>query len=116
MSFFGKKTTPSEQLRQQNRDLRKAQRDIERDRRDLERQEKQLELEIKKAAKEGNKQVCTVLAKQLVQVRKQKARTYSASSKVQAVGAQSKVRVKLNSVFQNHMNRFLTRENMNLRY
>lgn len=90
MSFFGKKTTPSEQLRQQNRDLRKAQRDIERDRRDLERQEKQLELEIKKAAKEGNKQVCTVLAKQLVQVRKQKARTYSASSKVQAVGAQSK--------------------------
>ncbi|CAN8017466.1 charged multivesicular body protein 2b [Ixodes scapularis] len=90
MSLFGKKVSPAEQMRQQNRNLRKAQRDIEKDRRDLERQEKQLELEIKKAAKEGNKQVCTVLAKQLVQVRKQKARTYTASSKVQAVGAQSK--------------------------
>jgi charged multivesicular body protein 2B len=51
-------------------------RDVERDRRELERDEKKLELEIKKAAKAGNKQVCTVLAKQLIQLRKQKARTY----------------------------------------
>ncbi|KAH7947653.1 hypothetical protein HPB52_014890 [Rhipicephalus sanguineus] len=78
-------------MRQQNRELRKTQRDIERDRRELERQEKQLELEIKKAANQGNKQVCTVLAKQLVQLRKQKARTYAASSKVQAIGSQSKL-------------------------
>ncbi|KAH7938263.1 hypothetical protein HPB49_022012 [Dermacentor silvarum] len=91
MSLFGKKASPAEQMRQQNRELRKTERDIERDRRQLERQEKQLELEIKKAANQGNKQVCTVLAKQLVQLRKQKARTYAASSKVQAIGSQSKL-------------------------
>jgi charged multivesicular body protein 2B len=51
-------------------------RDVERDRRELERDEKKLELEIKKAAKEGNKQACTVLAKQLIQLRKQKTRSY----------------------------------------
>ena len=51
-------------------------RDVERDRRELEREEKKLEMEIKKAAKAGNKPALTVLAKQLVQIRKQKARTY----------------------------------------
>lgn len=90
MSFFSKKASPSEQMREQNRVLRRAQRDIEKDRRDLERQEKQLELEIKKAAKLGDKQLCTVLAKNLVQVRKQKSRTYTAGSKIQSVGAQTK--------------------------
>jgi len=50
--------------------------------RELEREEKKLELEIKKAAKMGNKQALNVLAKQLVNVRKQKTRTYSAQSKV----------------------------------
>ena len=39
-------------------------------------------MEIKKAAKAGNKQACTVLAKQLVQLRKQKTRTYTATSQV----------------------------------
>merc|ERR1711863_103446 len=47
-------------------------------------------MEIKKAAKMGNKQAATVLAKQLINVRKQKTRTYSATSKVQAVGSASK--------------------------
>lgn len=90
MSFFAKKQTPAELMREQNRALRKAQRDVEKDRRDLERQEKQLEMEIKKAAKMGNKQLCTVLAKNLVQVRKQKARTYTASTKIQSIGSQTK--------------------------
>lgn len=39
-------------------------------------------MEIKNAAKMGNKQVCTILAKQLVQLRKQKERSYAANSKV----------------------------------
>merc|ERR1712107_627584 len=38
----------------------------------------------------GNKQALNVLAKQLVNVRKQKTRTYSAQCKVQAVGSASK--------------------------
>lgn len=48
------------------------------------------EMEIKKAAKEGNKEACTLLAKQLLQVRKQKNRTYAANSKITSVGFQNK--------------------------
>lgn len=47
-------------------------------------------MEIKKAAKEGNKDACTVLAKQLLQLRKQKNRTYAANSKITSVGFQNK--------------------------
>jgi charged multivesicular body protein 2B len=40
------------------------------------------ELEIKKLAKEGDHEGCKILAKQLIQLRKQKTRTYAAGSKV----------------------------------
>ena len=82
MDFFSKKPTVKEQLRENDKALRKVTRDVERDRRELEREEKKLEAEIKKAAKMGNKQAATVLAKQLVNVRKQKTRTYNMTSKV----------------------------------
>ncbi len=75
---------PPEQVRATDRELRKVNREVERDRTQLEREEKKLEMEIKKAAKAGNKPACTVLAKQLVQLRKQKQRTYVASSQVPA--------------------------------
>ena len=71
-----------EQLKENDKALRKVTRDVERDRRELEREEKKLEAEIKKAAKMGNKQAATVLAKQLINVRKQKTRTYNMTSKV----------------------------------
>ena len=74
-----------DQLKANDRALRKVNRDVERDRRQLEAEEKKLEMEIKKAAKMGNKQACTVLAKQLVQLRKQKTRTYAASSRVTTI-------------------------------
>ena len=69
-------------MRANDKALRKVTRDVERDRRELEREEKKLEAEIKKAAKMGNKQAATVLAKQLINVRKQKTRTYNMTSKV----------------------------------
>ncbi|XP_069685697.1 charged multivesicular body protein 2b-like isoform X3 [Periplaneta americana] len=78
------------QQRETDRSLRKVGRDIERDRRGLEREEKKLELEIKKLAKEGNNEGCKILAKQLVQLRKQKTRTYAAGSKVQSIGVSNK--------------------------
>ncbi|KAK9888162.1 hypothetical protein WA026_000431 [Henosepilachna vigintioctopunctata] len=85
------KPDPKEEQRQVDRQLRKAGRDIERDRRQLEREEKKLELEIKKLAKEGNNEGCKLLAKQLVQLRKQKNRTYAANSKIQGIGIQNKL-------------------------
>ncbi|KAL3274714.1 hypothetical protein HHI36_016090 [Cryptolaemus montrouzieri] len=85
------KPDPKEEQRQVDRQLRKAGRDIERDRRQLEREEKKLELEIKKLAREGNNEGCKLLAKQLVQLRKQKNRTYAANSKIQGIGIQNKM-------------------------
>ncbi|RZC33512.1 Snf7 domain containing protein [Asbolus verrucosus] len=90
MFNFFSKPDPKEEQRQVDRQLRKVGRDLERDRRELDREEKKLELEIKKLAKEGNNEGCRLLAKQLVQLRKQKNRSYSASSKVQGISAQNK--------------------------
>jgi len=90
MDLFRKKPTVKEQMKENDKALRRVTRDVERDRRELEREEKKLEAEIKKAAKTGNKQAATVLAKQLINVRKQKTRTYGATSKVQAVSSATK--------------------------
>jgi len=88
--LFGKKLTPAEQMREQQKELRKATRGVERSRTDLERQEKQLELEIKKAAKAGDRATATVLAKQMVNLRKQKTRTFAAQSQITAVGTKAR--------------------------
>ncbi|XP_076059875.1 charged multivesicular body protein 2b-like isoform X2 [Oratosquilla oratoria] len=91
MNNLFKKPTLKDQMRENERGLRKVGRDVERDRRELEREEKKLELEIKRLAKSpANKEAVRVLAKQLVQIRKQKARTYAANSRITSVAAQQK--------------------------
>ncbi|ESO09913.1 hypothetical protein HELRODRAFT_167737 [Helobdella robusta] len=80
-----------EQLRKNDRDIKKSTREVERNRTDLEKLEKNIENDIKQAAKKGNKEVLKVLAKQLVKVRKQKANTYTAASRFQAVSVQGKL-------------------------
>lgn len=90
MNMF-KKPTVKEQMRANERQLKKTGRDVERDRRELEREEKRLEMEIKKLAKSpSNKEAVRMLAKQLVQIRKQKTRTYAANSRISSVSAQQK--------------------------
>ncbi|XP_062906570.1 charged multivesicular body protein 2b [Mobula hypostoma] len=91
MSLFAKRKTVEDVIKEQNRELRGTQRSIARDRAGLEKQEKQLEMEIKKMAKAGNKDACKILAKQLVQLRKQKTRTYAVSSKVTSMSTQTKL-------------------------
>lgn len=88
--LFGKAPTVKEQQRQNDRELRKASRDLERDKANLEREEKKLEMEIKKMAKEGDNEGCKILAKQLVQLRKQKTRMYTANSKISNVQMHNK--------------------------
>ncbi|KAI5644344.1 snf7 domain-containing protein [Phthorimaea operculella] len=90
MNFFRKAPTVKEQQRENDRELRKAGRELDRDKAQLEREEKKLEMEIKKMAKEGNNEGCKILAKQLVQLRKQKTRIYSANSKISSVQIQNK--------------------------
>ncbi|XP_028836703.1 charged multivesicular body protein 2b [Denticeps clupeoides] len=91
MASLFKKKTVDDVIKEQTKELRGTQRQITRDRTALEKQEKQLELEIKKMAKTGNKEACTILAKQLVQLRKQKNRTYAVSSKVTSMSTQTKL-------------------------
>uniref|UniRef100_A0A4W5JYH5 Charged multivesicular body protein 2Ba n=1 Tax=Hucho hucho TaxID=62062 RepID=A0A4W5JYH5_9TELE len=81
----------SDIIKEQTKELRGTQRQITRDRAALEKQEKQMEMEIKKMAKSGNREACKILAKQLVQLRKQKNRTYAVSSKVTSMSTQTKV-------------------------
>ena len=81
----------TEQVKGSERELRKVDRDVERDRRGLEREEKKLEMEIKKAVKAGNKPAAGVLAKQLVQMRKQKTRTFVVQSQIRGANSQSKI-------------------------
>uniref|UniRef100_A0A0K0DME4 Charged multivesicular body protein 2b n=1 Tax=Angiostrongylus cantonensis TaxID=6313 RepID=A0A0K0DME4_ANGCA len=87
MSSWFKKPDAKAQMRENNRNLRRANRDLGSDRRELERKERGLENEIKKAAKLGQKETCTVLAKQLVRLRKQKTANFSG---VQTLGGLTK--------------------------
>lgn len=91
MASIFKKKTVDDIIKEQSKELRGTQRQITRDRTALERQEKQLMAEIKKMARTGNKGACKILAKQLVQLRKQKDRTYAVSSKVTSMSTQTKV-------------------------
>ena len=51
--LFGKKKTPEEMLRQNQRALNKAMRDLDRERTKMEQQEKKVIADIKKMAKQG---------------------------------------------------------------
>lgn len=42
-------------------------------------------------AKEGNKQACTILAKQLIQLRKQETRSYAASTQINGIKTHTQV-------------------------
>lgn len=89
--FFSKKPTVEQQIRENDRVLRRQQRDMERDRGSLDKEETKLEMEIKKAAKQGNKQAVTILAKQLIALRNQKTKSFATGSKIQAIGNQQKM-------------------------
>lgn len=51
--LFGKRLTPEEMLRKNQRALNKAMRDLEREKMKMEQQEKKIITDIKKMAKEG---------------------------------------------------------------
>nr|CUU97565.1 hypothetical transcript [Hymenolepis microstoma] len=86
--MFSRKNKLEEQLKQGQRENRKTQRELERDRLQLERSEAQLKAEIKRLAAQGNKEACTILAKQLVKNRQQIARTYEIGAKMNGIANQ----------------------------
>ena len=63
--LFGKRLTPEEMLRKNQRALNKAMRDLDREKQRMEQQEKKIIADIKKMAKEGQ-MVCIYLFIEIV--------------------------------------------------
>lgn len=66
---FGKKLTPQERLRKNQRALEKTQRELTRETTKLQQQEKKLMLEIKKSAKQGQIASAKIQAKDLIRTK-----------------------------------------------
>lgn len=94
--LFGKKKTPEELLRQNQRALTRAVRDLDRERAKMEGQEKKLIADIKKAAKDNQMDSVKIMAKDLVRTRRyvkkfilMKANIQAVSLKVQTLKSQN---------------------------
>ena len=61
--LFGRKKTPDELLRQNQRALTKAMRELDRERTKMEQQEKKIIADIKKMAKQGQMDAVKIMAK-----------------------------------------------------
>ncbi|CAM9496093.1 unnamed protein product [Ectocarpus sp. 12 AP-2014] len=84
--FHKKKPDPKAAAKDAKRAVRSGERDLDKEIRNLDRSEKSLVAEIKKTAKGGNQGATRTLAKQLVQLRAQKEKLYSARAKLAGVG------------------------------
>ncbi|RUS92151.1 hypothetical protein EGW08_000004, partial [Elysia chlorotica] len=83
--LFGRKKTPEEMLRQNQRALNKAMRDLDRERQKMEQQEKKVIADIKKMAKQGQMDAVKVMAKDLVRTRRYVKKFISLRANIQAV-------------------------------
>ncbi|XP_044748103.1 charged multivesicular body protein 2a [Coccinella septempunctata] len=94
--LFGKKLTPEEMLRKNQRALNKAMRDLDREKQKMEQQEKKIIMDIKKLAKEGQMDAVKIMAKDLVRTRRyvkkfmlMKANIQAVSLKIQTLRSQN---------------------------
>jgi len=93
--LFGKKKTPQEMLRQNQRALNKAMRELDRERSRMEQQEKKIVNDIKKLAKQGQMDAVKIMAKDIVRTRNyckkfmlMKANIQAVSLKIQTLKSQ----------------------------
>lgn len=94
--LFGRKKTPEELLRENQRTLNKAIRELDREREKMEGQERKLIADIKKMAKDNQLDSVKIMAKDLVRTRKyikkfriMKANIQGVSLKVQTLKSQN---------------------------
>lgn len=83
--MFGKRLTPQEQMRRNQRQLERTQRELEREKVKLQQQEKQLIRDIKKNAKNGQMSTVKVQAKDLIRTRKQITKFDRMKTQIQAI-------------------------------
>ncbi|KAM0431032.1 hypothetical protein ACHAPT_005669 [Fusarium lateritium] len=82
---FGKRMTPAERLRKNQRMLDKAIRELDQMRVKLEKQEKTLIQQIKTSAKNGQMGACKIQAKDLVRTRRYVEKFYAMRSQLQKI-------------------------------
>ncbi|CAG0914168.1 unnamed protein product [Notodromas monacha] len=83
--LFGRRMTPEEMLRKNQRALNKAMRDLDRERGKMEAQEKKLINDIKKMAKDGQMDAVKVMALDLVRTRRYVKKFIMMRANIQAV-------------------------------
>jgi len=105
--LFGKRKTPQELLRQNQRALNKAMRELDRERQRMEMSEKTIIANIKKAAKAGQMDSVRIMAKDLVRTRQyikkfvmMKANIQAVSLKVQTLKSQDAMAQAMKGVTQ----------------
>ncbi|XP_033928273.1 charged multivesicular body protein 2a [Melopsittacus undulatus] len=98
--LFGRRKTPEELLRQNQRALARATRDLDRERAKLEAQEKKIILDIKKMAKQGQMDAVRIMAKDLVRTRRYVNKFITMRANVQAVALKIQTLKSNNSMAQ----------------
>lgn len=83
--LFGKRLTPDEILRKNQRALNKAMRDLDREKMKMEQQEKKIIADIKKLAKEGQMDAVKIMALDLVRTRRYTKKFMLMKANIQAV-------------------------------
>ncbi|KAH7939672.1 charged multivesicular body protein 2a [Rhipicephalus sanguineus] len=83
--LFGRKKSPEEMLRQNQRALNKAMRDLDRERAKMEQQEKKIIMDIKKMAKDNQMDAVKIMARDLVRTRRQVKKFILMRANIQAV-------------------------------
>ncbi|XP_019743352.1 charged multivesicular body protein 2a isoform X1 [Hippocampus comes] len=98
--LFGKRKTPEEMLRQNQRALNRAMRDLDRERTKLEQQEKKIIADIKKMAKQGQMDAVKIMAKDLVRSRRYVKKFIMMRANIQAVSLKIQTLKSNNSMAQ----------------
>lgn len=83
--LFGRRKTPEEMLRANQRALNKAMRDLDRERAKMEQQEKKIINDIKKMAKDNQMDAVKIMAKDLVRTRRYVKKFILMRANIQAV-------------------------------
>ncbi|EDQ90236.1 uncharacterized protein MONBRDRAFT_20615, partial [Monosiga brevicollis MX1] len=98
--LFGRKKTPEELLRENQRMLKKAMRELDRERTALERQEAKTLIDIKKAAKAGQVEASKIMAKDVVRTRRYVKKMIMMKTQIQAVSLKIQTLKSTNSMAQ----------------
>ncbi|XP_048851949.1 charged multivesicular body protein 3 [Brienomyrus brachyistius] len=87
MGLFGKtnETPPKDLVNEWSLKIRKEMRVIDRQIRDIQREEEKVKRSIKEAAKKGQKDVCVILAKEMIHSKKAVAKLYASKAQMNSV-------------------------------